>query len=181
MQRERPIFLLGVGRCGSTFQQVALNRLPDIWIWGEHDGIIGNLLRWGAQAIASENLQKFAFSRSPDDPSSALQGNLRINATAVAWLNGFRPPDLEHLQSDLISQLFKKGLPTGKWRWGFKEIRYGPDDKVPERLLLLFSESKIVHTLRNPFATVESTIFAWQLQRLLELLEHGRYAEVQTM
>ncbi|MEZ5816111.1 MAG: hypothetical protein R3D44_03420 [Hyphomicrobiaceae bacterium] len=45
-ENERPVFLLGTGRCGSTYQQVRISQIADIWIWGEHDGILEDLFKW---------------------------------------------------------------------------------------------------------------------------------------
>lgn len=163
---EKPIFLLGTGRCGSTFQQVKISQVDDIWIWGEHDGILRDLLNWGDSACASERLQRLAFSHPATDPSSELDRDLHGDATRVAWLNGFRQGDIRTAQRNAIVSLFRRNLPLSKRRWGFKEIRYGVDGAVPERLLELFPSGKIVHTLRNPFSTIESSISPWHFPAL---------------
>jgi hypothetical protein len=69
-------------------------------------------------------------------------------------------------------------LPTGKTRWGFKEIQYGFEDRVPERLLELFPNSKIVHTVRHPFRTVESSICEWRMADLRAAVDTANYDEV---
>ena len=58
---ERPIFLMGSGRCGSTFFQRQFSRTGLIWIWGEHDGVIGRLLKWADDAASDKALKEFAF------------------------------------------------------------------------------------------------------------------------
>lgn len=163
---EEPIFLLGTGRCGSTFQQTRLSGVGDVWIWGEHDGMLIKLREWSKSVAASTKLNEFSFSRPLGDPSVLLQKDHRADATIVAWLNGFRTADLDRVLRLALTSLFTCGLPAGKRRWGFKEIRYGPDDRVAEFLLDLFPRAKIVHTLRGPFPTIESGLFAWHFPAL---------------
>ncbi|GEM_PF-2113333 len=166
----RPIFLLGVGRCASTFQQSQLCNADDVWIWGEHNGILSKLLAWGDGVRADSNLNRLSFA-GDNSPEAIMGGPLGGNATPAAWLNGFRPTDIDQVERLAIAKLFSIGLPPGKTRWGFKEIRYGLNDDVPERLLALFPGAKIVHTLRDPMKTAESAIVTWGYQRFTQIVE----------
>ena len=158
---EEPIFLLGVGRCGSTFEQTWLNRTGKVWIWGEHGGVVGRFLVWGEQTRSNQNLRKLAFPYVRQDIEALINSDLRADATHIAWMNGFADDDIHQIERSVISRLFRTRLPAGRTRWGFKEIRYGQEFKVAERLLQLFPAAKIVHTLRHPFGTVESSLAAW--------------------
>ena len=168
------IFILGVGRCGSTFLQTILSSTTDVWIWGEHDGILEGLIGWGSRVKDSDRLNKFSFSR----PGAPIH-----QGATTAWLNGFRPSDIDSLLHDAINQLMLRELPEGKTRWGFKEIRYDSRDQVAERLLEIFPTSKIIHLVRNPFQTIESSILSWnprdveagQTSRMVWIKLAGRY------
>jgi len=172
-ETPKPIFLLGVGRCGSTALQLQLCRLADVWIWGEHDGILRDLLMWTRQVRENRNLQEFTYHQGDTDPSEVLSAHAGGDATHIAWMNAFRPADIDIVERKVIEELWANRLPPGKRRWGFKEIRYGIEDDVPERLLNLYPGAKIVHTLRNPFRTVESSIFAWHFEELTEAQQQG--------
>jgi len=163
---SKPIFLLGVGRCGSTALQLQLSRLSDVWIWGEHDGILRDFFKWTRQMRENRSLQEFTYSQGDVDPLELVAGHAHGDATHIAWMNAFRPSDVDVIERKVVEELCATKLPAGKRRWGFKEIRYGIEDDVPERLLNLYPNAKIVHTLRSPFRTVESSIFAWHFEEL---------------
>ena len=81
------------------------------------------------------------------------------DATAVAWMNSFQLTEYENYLASFISQIFKAGVPNGKKRWGFKEIRYGfREDLVVNFLLKEFRGSTIVHTLRHPRTSIASWV-----------------------
>lgn len=166
IQIEKPIFLLGVGRCGSTMLQLRLSRVDDVWIWGEHGGILRTIFDWAAQVRDLPDLNRFAFAAQENDLRRFVQKPFRQNPTHLAWLNGFRPSDIVEAERSIVTALMKRGLPRGKRRWGFKEIRYGIDDNVPDQLLTLFPEAKIIHTIRHPSTNVESAVFEWSFDQL---------------
>jgi hypothetical protein len=170
-KNTKPIFLLGVGRCGSTALQLQLSRIADIWIWGEHDGVLRGFLDWTRSIRESRNLQQFAFSRGDADPRQLVTSHTGGDATHIAWMNAFGRKDVEAIERSVIETLCARNLPEGKRRWGFKEIRYGIEDDVPERLLGLYPDAKIVHTLRDPYKTIESSIFAWHYDELKAAIE----------
>lgn len=175
---SRPIFLLGVGRCGSTFQQTWLNRTGQAWIWGEHDGLIGKFLAWGQEVRSSQNLRKFSYPNVGKDSATLLGESLEGDATHIAWMNGFTPADIFRIEREAITSLFRTRLPTPDLRWGFKEIRYGGRVKVAERLLNLFPQGQILHTVREPLATIESSIAAWNRSDLVTAIETGERARI---
>jgi len=159
--QDDAIFILGSGRCGSTAVQRALSMEGGIWIWGEHDGILRELLEWPKHVERSNLLQQLSFTRRAISPLSIMNDAANGEANDLAWLNGFNVTDINIGIGQMISFLFTRGLPPGKDRWGFKEIRYGYKDNVPELLLSLFPRSKIVHLARQPVPTIISSIAAW--------------------
>ena len=156
----RPVFLLGTGRCGSTFWQTLLCRAEGLWVWGEHAGILRNLLR------ARRDLATSPHFPAPPVPPLGPEDTAAPGAEEgmrMAWNNGFRGPDLDDELRGLVDGLMQRRLPAGKSRWGFKEIRYGDPmidgaDEVPRHLLELFPGAIAVLTLRHPRATIESSL-----------------------
>lgn len=164
ISEQAPIFILGSGRCGSTFFQTMLCSVDDIWIWGEHDGMLAQLLGWGERTRKSQPLNRFSFPFVGQDPWSVMRGN----GTHAAWLGGFNADDVITAQRLVLEHLFCNRLPAGKRRWGFKEIRYGGDSMVPGRLLSLYPAARIIHVVRDPIRTVESSLRAWHRNLVLD-------------
>jgi len=156
---ERPIFLLGTGRCGSTYLQRLLCASDDIWIWGEHDGFLASISRMLKVLDKSRPLDKWHFTQQLQLSDVSNLNNM--DATALAWMNPFSRDEFVAAARRLIVDLFGRNLPKGKSRWGFKEIRYGPASRVPELLLEIFPRATIVITARRAFPTIVSAISSW--------------------
>ncbi|MFN7056963.1 hypothetical protein [Hyphomonas sp.] len=69
----RPIMILGTGRCGSTYLQTALCGISDIWIWGEHDGMLRSLFHAFSLPHKSKALNEFSFPYAKEDPYKTLK------------------------------------------------------------------------------------------------------------
>lgn len=155
-----PVFLLGVGRCGSTFWQTLLCRAEGLWIWGEHEGILRPILGTRQTIARSRSFPSSDISAiSPAD----VEHPLPQHGYGLAWNNGFRAADLDEELRGLIDGLMRRRLPPGKTRWGFKEIRYGHNsdglpDETGSHLLALFPKSHLVLTLRHARPTIESSV-----------------------
>ncbi len=181
VQKSNPIFLLGVGRCGSTSLQVHLCRSSEAWIWGEHDGVLKGLFEWTSQVRLSKGLESFSTIASQRDALRTIHNVGQGDATHVAWMNQFSSTQLEKVERFAIESMFARRLPSGKRRWGFKEIRYGIGNNVPEDLLRVYPQASIVHTVRNPFHTIESSIFAWHFDELEWLVSEGNLDAVKSL
>lgn len=155
---ERPLFLLGTGRCGSTFWQTLLCRTADVWIWGEHAGMLRPLANVRRLLRGCEAFRMHAGR--PVTPAD-FESPTTDESPRLAWANGFDAAVVDDALRDLVVGLMTRGLPAGKRRWGFKEIQYGDADHTPEFLLDLFPGATIVHTLRAPRPTLESAMRAW--------------------
>lgn len=154
---HRPVFVLGVGRCGSTYVQKLICENSSIWIWGEHDGLLTGLFRFFNSARESNTLNNFSYRHADKDPLERLADGNNL----TAWMLPFLPSDLDRIELNVIMELFAQSLPSGYQRWGFKEIRYGPESNVASRLIKLFPHCKIIHLVRDPFANVDSALRAW--------------------
>lgn len=161
LRSDAPIFVVGTGRCGSTYVQTALSRTQDIWVWGEHAGLLRGLLRWAQDTRADPNLNRFVYPFAAQDPEARLHGRAFLPDWDLSWLNSLGIEDVAHVEREAVLSLFAHKLPAGKRRWGFKEIRYTADDGVLERLMELFPRARVVHLLRHPEDTVESSLLSW--------------------
>ncbi len=103
-------------------------------------------------------MQDFSFPFVDEDPYVTL----KRDGTRAAWLSPFDAKAITEEERAVITNLFSRRLPEGKTRWGFKEIRYGADSHVPERMLELFPATKFIHVVRHPRGTVSSSIRAWK-------------------
>ncbi|MCE9630565.1 MAG: sulfotransferase [Planctomycetia bacterium] len=160
---DRPLFLLGTGRCGSTFWQTLLCRTADIWIWGEHAGMLRPFARARGLLRTCAAFQMHAGrSVTPAD----VEEPTADNTPGLAWANGFDAAAFDDHLRGFIVGLMRPRLPPGKTRWGFKEIQYGFEDQTPELLLDLFPGGTIIHTLRHPRTTLESAMQAWYARAL---------------
>ncbi|MEX0670595.1 MAG: sulfotransferase, partial [Pirellulales bacterium] len=154
----RPLFLLGTGRCGSTFWQTLLCRTADIWIWGEHGGM---LRPFANSRRLLRDCEAFGMHAGRPVTTADIDQPTAESSPGLAWANGFDAAAFDDHLRGFIAGLMQPGLPPGKTRWGFKEIQYGDRDKMPELLLELFPGGTVVHTLRHPRSTFESAIRAW--------------------
>jgi hypothetical protein len=168
-----PLFLLGSGRCGSTFWQTLLCRTPDTWIWGEHGGFLNPLLGARRQFAAAGHL--LARGREAITTTGLIQPEKLVETDlgwALAWASMATLDDFDDLLRGFIDAFMRQGLPEGRSRWGFKEIRYGMrNDTTPRTLLELFPGGTVVHTLRHPRASIESALRAWNRDLLGQAAE----------
>jgi hypothetical protein len=154
---EKPVFLFGTGRCGSTFVQQLICQRTRTWMWGEHDGILDGIMDWSNSVQNSPLLSTFSFpgySRCP-------VARLTEGGNVAAWLNGFSAGHPYQIERFALHSLFADTIPEGWDRWGFKEIRYGQNSRVPSRLVELFPDARIIHLVRHPLATSDSSVRAW--------------------
>jgi len=157
LSNARPVFVLGVGRCGSTFVQKLICENSPVWIWGEHEGLLTGLFKSFKNARDSKALNDFSYRYANKNAFEKLSDGNNI----TAWMLPFLPTDLDEIERKLVFDLFGRCLPSGHMRWGFKEIRYGPESGVSDHLLKLFPHSRIIHLVREPFANVNSALRAW--------------------
>jgi len=155
---DRPVIILGSGRCGSTLLQAILNTNPEFLIWGEHNGLL--------RQIAAAYFDIFGtISNFPDeltlDAVDRMQ-RLKDRDRTTAWDNLFNREGLIERFRIFLRSMFAD--PTGRCpRWGFKEIRYGRGsaDLVLPLLRECFPAVKFVFLVREPYSTLFSMLSAW--------------------
>lgn len=156
---DRPVFLVGSGRCGSTLLQRILNSSPEFLIWGEHDGML-------------EDLAKAFYARTfrwTDDAldSAGRETQLRDPACWSAWANVVaNETELCNVFRPFVRSIF---CPKDREsvRWGFKEIRYGKTtaDRTLFFLHRLFPQASTLVLVRDAFPTIRSVVTAWYRNR----------------
>ncbi|MGA2794318.1 MAG: sulfotransferase [Roseiarcus sp.] len=179
LDQERPVFLLGTGRCGSTYVQKEFCLNTNIWLWGEHDGILRGLKDWVERVKNNRNIIDFCFKHEEQPLETIIKNADRNTDNDIAWLNRFRTDTLDAVLRHAILLLCAANIPAGKTRWGFKEIRYGPDDRVAEALLAAFPKSSIIHLVRSPVATIESSMIAWRRQDIMDSLARNDASKIE--
>jgi hypothetical protein len=176
------IFVFGTGRCGSTHLQRLITLSTRCWIWGEHEGFLEPVLSAVCRYETSPRLKRFVFER-PFRDEAQLIADMTAGSQMLSWLNLLDERDFRKEITSLIDRMFRSRMPEGWSDWGFKEIRYGLDNNVPEMLLDLFSDGSGVFSFREPKTTIESMIRTWSPKLMigvpnLEKLTHiyGSYA-----
>jgi hypothetical protein len=153
---DRPVFIAGSGRCGSTLLQSILNTNPDFLIWGEHNGFLRQIAAAYYEAGHPLFPDRDAFS------ADARIDRLRDSRRWPAWDNLCGEAGYRENFRDLIRAFFAD--PDGAAsRWGFKEIRYPRDEKDQTFPFLFncFPEAKLIMVVREPRATIFSMLSRW--------------------
>ncbi len=171
-----PVFVLSTGRCGSTLLQRILNSYPDVTIWGEHSGFLRSTAEVYFSLLEDPGNDRFLFgngrSIAPLSPEQLTAA--KASDQWQAWLNWFSPDDMTRLFRDHVCSFFRPPLLDESATWGFKEVRYGRDDRVIEFLVRLFPDAVFVFLVRNGFDTVSSQLMAWESQGLLKSVRFER-------
>lgn len=168
--KTKPIFLLGTGRCGSTLVQRILNSSPEVLILGEHNGFLISLAEAYFTLTNTPNVRKWVFN--PGFNTKEMIAAARDPEFFSAWLNSFTIKRVQHDFRRLIAGVLADEIDLDQVRWGFKEIRYGENDRVLPMLLELFPEASYIFIFRNVIDTIKSMLTAWR-PKLPNLLEEG--------
>jgi hypothetical protein len=157
---DRPVVLVGSGRCGSTLLQSILNTNPCFLIWGEHNGF----LRHVAAAY-------FACAHSPlprDENLSAAErmDGLRDIDRWAGWDNLNGKSEFRERFRHFIRGFFVEPEAV-HLRWGFKEIRYlhGTNDQTLRLMFECFPEMRLIVLVRAPEPTIFSILSRWTYSR----------------
>jgi hypothetical protein len=158
---EFPIFLLGTGRCGSTLLQKILNSVDNVAIYGEHGGFLKQIAAAYFLNLEDKMIEKYIMSQNAagKDPLSVFQ-TLKNPQLWSAWTNWYNRETVRSNFRDFIESFFNPISLEQKVHWGFKEIRYGLDDQVPEMLADLYADGRFVFIVRHPVHVVASKISA---------------------
>jgi hypothetical protein len=156
-----PIFLLGTGRCGSTLLQKILNSVDNAMIYGEHGGFLKQIAAAYFLNLEDKMIEKYIMSQNvaAKEPISVFE-TLKNPQLWSAWTNWYNQETVRNNFRDFIESFFNPISLEQKVHWGFKEIRYGLDDRVPEMLADLYQGGRFVFIVRHPVDVVASKISA---------------------
>ena len=84
-----------------------------------------------------QRLKRFVFGRATRDEGQLI-AEMAAGSDMLSWLNLLDKDQLRAEVVSLIDRMFRSRIPDGWTDWGFKEIRYGLDNKSPEILLNFF-------------------------------------------
>ncbi len=158
-----PIFLLSAGRSGSTLVQRLLNSYEDITLWGEHRGFLKELSDSYFRLMEAPAGANAVFAETS---VSALRSSADLlprknPANWQAWTNLVSEDDARTVFRDHVRRFFHHPVMGENHHWGFKEIRYGADDRVIEFLARLFPDAIFVFLARHGLDTLSSQFTAF--------------------
>lgn len=153
-----PIFVLGSGRSGTTLLQKLLNSTDDVIIWGEHGGFLKQIADSYFLSTEDPQIIQQIFHQNPRPKNPNLNFNkLKLKKIGYCWMNWYGKKNVVENFSGFIESFFKpEGL--AKQYWGFKEIRYGMEDRVIEMLAELFPTAIFLFIVRDPIDVVASQV-----------------------
>ena len=152
-----PIVVLGSGqRCGTTLVQRLLNSHPDVRVWGEHSGILREVL--GATTYLSWWNGEFGDPSRDELDKRGHDG----------WLANLLPDDevlARAARAYVVSLFAAPAGAEGRSRWGFKEVRYAGD--TMSQLHDLLPATRVLHLTRDPREVLRS-LDAWEQTGVIE-------------
>lgn len=156
-----PIFLLGTGRCGSTLLQKILNSVENAMIYGEHGGFLKQVAAAYFLNFEDKMIEKYIMSKNvaEKEPISVFE-TLKNPQLWSAWTNWYNQKTVKNNFRDFIESFFNPSSLEQAVHWGFKEIRYGLDDRVVEMLADLYPDGRFVFIVRHPADVIASKISA---------------------
>ena len=132
-------------RSGTTWLQRYFTAASDIFVWGESHLLIEGLLQ--------------AYHRWPDAHLSHWGVEEAVRNADLAASNYFPnlAPEKERVLKALrraILEIYPDPASVQRKRWGWKEVRYGPEEI--DFVRLLFPDIRIIFVTRNPYDAVRS-------------------------
>lgn len=156
-----PIFLLGTGRCGSTLVQKILNSVEEVMIYGEHGGFLRQIAEAYFLNLEDKKIAKYILSQNVvGEDAASVSESLKNPQRWSAWTNWYNRETVKKNFREFIESFFNPISLGRKTHWGFKEIRYGIDDRVLEMLADLYHQGRFIFVVRNPVDVVASKISA---------------------
>ncbi|MEL6271696.1 MAG: sulfotransferase [Chloroflexota bacterium] len=139
-QLPEPLLIFSSGqRTGSTLLQRFILSNPRIMMWGEHDGVLGNVLKQMERLYDWDSM----FAHELRDFVETGYNN---------FVPCMIPPSdiIQDTQRALLETLYREpALRMGRDIWGFKEVLYRAE--VAVRLRSLYPNLKVLYITRHPF------------------------------
>lgn len=157
-----PVFVLTIHRSGGTALARALNRHPDLMIWGEHGGFINKFAELDALVSRYPRLVQPLAERG-------LAEDVRLGKFQPEgfdpWTNPFEQADWRDWCRRFLEATFRRDLHPGQ-RWGFKEVRYH-SVATARFLTTMFPDGRFVLLRRDLSQLIVSNMLApWSIGRL---------------
>lgn len=174
-----PLLLLGSARSGTTLLQRIMNSYDEVMIWGEHNGSLAELADSYFNLLDSESMGEFSYSQAKGNLVNL--GTYKNPEQWQAWNNWFERGDLKDIYRQFLASMFRSSWGDGLKYWGFKEIRYGADDRVIDMFRSCFPGTKVLFLYRNPVNVIDSQLHAFhrtggRLKKLRKLLKLPKIA-----
>ena len=155
---KQQFFLIGSGRSGTTLIQRIMNTFPNTMIWGEHAGFLNQLSELYYFLKENPSLHEFSYQQEVDIKRKYSLTEYNDSRIWQAWINWFRPGDLDDLFRNIMENTFCPEQFVDLRLWGFKEIRYGAEDRVFSFLNALYPDASYLFISRESLNTIESQI-----------------------
>ncbi|MDG2392695.1 MAG: sulfotransferase [Thalassotalea sp.] len=157
------MFILGVGRSGTTLIQRILNSYDEVIIWGEHDGFLKSLAKSWQQLKTSTSMDEYCYSKQPSGELNEILKYSKDPKTWQAWTNWFKANDTDDLYRDFVGNTFNPNNLDNIKVWGFKEIRYGNESEVIHFLKTLYPDAIFLCVVRDALNVIESQLKTFYL------------------
>ncbi|MBU0615653.1 MAG: sulfotransferase [Nanoarchaeota archaeon] len=164
MEEEQPIFIFGVGRCGSTLLQRILNSVDNVMISGEHGGFLGHMAQGYFSVINNNDVESCLWGgeQTSNTPEN-LYRQLKDPHFWSAWANWFNKDDFKDIFRKSLKNFFMPACLVNHGIWGFKEVRYFYGDRVGDMIINLFPKARFIFITRNPTDVIISQMIACKL------------------
>jgi hypothetical protein len=120
-------------------------------IYGEHGGFLKQVAAAYFLNFEDKMIEKYIMSQNvaEKDPISVFE-TLKNPQLWSAWTNWYNQKTVKNNFRDFIESFFNPSSLEQAVHWGFKEIRYGLDDRVVEMLADLYPDGRFVFIVRHP-------------------------------
>jgi hypothetical protein len=130
-------------------------------IYGEHGGFLKQIAAAYFLNLEDKMIEKYIMSQNVAEKETiSVLETLKNPQLWSAWTNWYNRETVRNNFRDFIESFFNPIFLEQKMYWGFKEIRYGLDDRVPEMLADLYPDGRFVFIVRHPVDVVASKISA---------------------
>jgi len=158
MSENKQLFIIGSGRSGTTLVQRLFNTFPNVLVWGEHAGFLKEISDAYFNLTQNPSMFEYSYSQAAPEGTEDSMGFYKRPERWQAWNNWFHPDDVKQLFRDYIESFFNPKKIGESEIWGFKEIRYGKNDRVLEFIKELYPEAQFIFITRNGLNTLESQL-----------------------